>query len=485
MRPAGAYYASGRVGAAPGYTEEAKMRRTWLPLARALSLGVLLVGASGTPARATSPEPAARAAGDTLTISLPDAHRRALGANPEFLAERQAIAIARGRLSGARSYPFNPELEFRAPGVGARDGIGEYELSLSQEIEWAGQRGLRIGAARAGLDGADAAVNDAARRTLAAVSDAFYSALAAEQRLEVTRELARLSEQLVTVTRIQAAEGEISVMDANLVEIEVGRARAAVLSVEREYASALIAFRRLVDIGADQPIQLRDDVPDAPTAAALDIDSLVTIALARRPDLAARSREAEQADALIRLARREAIPNPRLGVFVEREERDAFLAAGAPGDPGVPGGAIRSELRPARFGLGITLPLPVFHRNQGAIEERIAESAQAGLARQAAEVAIRAEVEDAYQAYRSASEEHRVLEEEVLQPARANQRLLDTALLAGKVGLPTMLLLRNQLLDAEIAHWDAWLAERRALVALGAATATVSADLILNPAEAR
>ena len=151
-------------------------------------------------------------AGDTVALSLEEAQRLALAQNPAFLAERQEFDIARGQLTQARIYNFNPEMEFQAPGAGTSGAIGEYEASLSQEVEWAGQRGLRIRAARVGLDRAESGVRNAARQTLADVSTAFYTALAAEQRLAVARELLQLNEQLLTATRVQAREGEISSM---------------------------------------------------------------------------------------------------------------------------------------------------------------------------------------------------------------------------------------------------------------------------------
>src|SRR5690606_21725469 len=189
--------------------------------------------------------------------------------------------------------------------------IGEFELSLTQEIEWAGQRRLRIRGAQRGLERAEAVVLDSARRTLSDVSTSFYEALAAEQRLAVAREMAQLNEQLVSVTRIQSREGEISVMDANLAEIEAGRARAAVRGAERELTSALLEFRRRIGLAPDQPIRLADEVVDAPAPLALSVDSLTSIALTRRPDLTARQREREQQEALVRAAQREAIPNLR------------------------------------------------------------------------------------------------------------------------------------------------------------------------------
>lgn len=439
---------------------------------RGAVLGLLLGASSVQAAGAQDPASPHRATQDTVALTLAEAQRRALAQNPAFLAERQEFDIARGQLTQARVYNFNPELEFEAPGAGSSGALGEYEATLSQEVEWAGQRGLRIRAARIGLDRAEAGVRDAARQTLAEVSTAFYDALAADQRLAVARDVLGLNERLLTATRIQAREGEISTMDANLAEIEVGRARARVLTAEREAVGARLELQRLAGILPDRPIRLQDEVPIAPAPAVLDQDTLVALALARRPDLAARVRTVDQYEALTRLARREAIPNVKVGVFAEREEAvGAGARGGAAEDPG---------LRSPRVGLGVSLPIPIFDRNQGIVAERAAQAEQARLARQATELAVRTQVTDALRSYRAASEEARVFERDVLEPARANQRLLETAFRAGKVGLPTLLLLRNQLLDAELGYWEAWLAERRALVDLEAATATLTTDLNLN-----
>lgn len=422
-----------------------------------------------------SPQPLAAATGDTLPLTLAEVQRRTLAQNPAFLAERQEFDIARGQLTQARVYTFNPELEFEAPGAGSAGVLGEYEARLTQEVEWAGQRGLRISAARSGLNRAEFVVRNAARQTLADASIAFYSALAAQQRLEVARQLSQLNQQLLEATRIQAREGELSSMEANLAEIEAGRARARVLAAQREATSARLELQRLAGIHPEQEIQLLDALPDPQLPPTLNPDSLVTLALARRPDLAARTTAVDQAEALTRLARREAIPNLRIGVIAEREA----LAGGLAGAPGSPVPADRYES--PRIGLAVSLPVPLFDRNQGRVAERAAQADQARLSRSATELAVRTQVTDAYRGYIAASEEARVYEQDVLQPARSNQELLETAFRAGKVNLPTLLLLRNQLLDAELGYWDAWLAERRALIALQAATSTLDLDPNLNP----
>jgi outer membrane protein TolC len=69
------------------------------------------------------------------------------------------------------------------------------------------------------------------------------------------------------------------------------------------------------------------------------------------------------------------------------------------------------------------------------------------------------EVEDALRVYTSAEREVEILEAEMLGPIRENQGLLEVAYREGKIDLASLLLLRNQLLDAELSYWAAW--ERR------------------------
>lgn len=417
--------------------------------ARATALAVLVAACAVAPSLAAQERlPVGEAHGDTLRLTLGEAQRRALTRNPAFLADATEREIALGALRAARVYSFNPEAELEALGSASTGGLGRYEATLSQEVEWAGQRGLRIDAAEIGVARAERSVANAARRTLADVSTAFYAALAAERRLVVTTELLGLNERLLQAVRTQVREGEISVMEANLGEIEVGRARARVLSARRAATSARLELGRLVGIAPSEELRVEPEVPAAPPVEALDPEALMAAALERRPDLAAASTAVRQAETLTRLARREAIPNLRIAALAERE--------GTGGEP--------------RIGIGVGLPLPLWDRNQGLIARRRALSKQAALTLEATALRVRTEVIDAYRSYVAATQEARVFEEDVLEPARTNQDLLETAYQAGKIDLAALVLLRNQLLDAHLSYWDAWLAQREALVGLQAAT---------------
>lgn len=401
---------------------------------------------------------------DSVLLTLSEAQGLALSRNPQFLAQRQEQVIAEGRLRQARVFAFNPTLQFEAPGNSTEGAFGEYEANISQEVEWAGQRGLRIAAARSDVGRATFAVLDAARLTVSAVTEAYLATYSAERRAQVAREILGLTRQLVAATRTQAREGEISALEANLAEIEFGRAQARVLAEEREAVSARLELQRVTGFSPAQRVRLPTQPLPMSTAVDLAVDSMIATALQRRPDLAARAQEREQLDRLTRLARREAIPNLSVGALIQRS-----TAATAPGTADGSSGS-------PRIGLVVGLPLPLWNRNQGIVTERRAMTEQASFAQRATELQIRTEVTEAYRALTAAREEVRVFERDVVEPARSNQRLLEAAFRAGKIGLPTLLLLRNQLLDAELGYWNAWLAAQRARLRLDAATGTLLSD---------
>lgn len=472
-------------------------RRTqWATLVASALLGCLLPARSSAQ-HATgdvrAPDGRPPTPGDTVILRVADVRRLTLTHNPAFLAARQESAIARGALQQARVLRFNPDITAAAPGVGTTSARNPVQATLIQELEVAGQRGLRIDAARVGVSRTTAVVQNSARLGVADVTVAFYRALSAERRLGVTRDGLTLTTRLIDAVRTQVREGEISALEGTLAEIEFGRAQARVLAAERLATASVLELKRLVGVAAERPVRLEDPsapsampvgatnadslhappaaeaadsaarmlrtapaAPGLPDPASLDVDSLARLALAQRPDFAASSAAVREFETLTSLARREALPNPRVGVLAEQ----------VPNDNGL------------RVGPAVGLSLPLWNRNQGLVSQRRAQSRQARLQRQAIELRIRTDVETAVQSYRSATREAAAFESAVRQPARVNAALLETAFRAGKIALPTLLLLRNQLLDAELGYWDAWLARQDALVQLDAATGLLARDAL-------
>lgn len=435
----------------------------------AVAVGIAIAIATTPPSAISAQTPAntlTDTPNDTLRLTLAQVRERALQANPELRASQLDTAIARGELRQSGVLPFNPSFEVLGPGGG-----NATQPAISQELEVFGQRGVRMTAARAGYARATAEVANARRLTLGEVDRAFYRLVSAERRAQLADEVLSLNQRLSTVTQRQLAEGEISRLDFNLATVEVGRSRSRALAAHREQEEQAIELSRLIGLPrgrAIAPVLDSSEHAPAPTstttvtpsaipgdtvrlserALTLDVDSLTASALSRRPDLAASAAAAREASARASLSRREALPN-----FVVRGvwQRSAGEAQG--------------RLSP---GIGITLPF--FNRNQGATQAREAAATQAKLMRAALTTRVRAQVASAVGAYRSAAQEVEVLESTVLAPARQNRQLLETAYREGKVGLPVLILIRNQVSDAELEYWTAWLAEREALANLAEVT---------------
>lgn len=387
---------------------------------------------------------------DTIVLTLREAGRLALEREPGLQAERQAVAIARGELRQVRVDGLNPTFEVQQYEAGVAGGARAYTAGLSMDVPWAGQRGLRIAAASAGVERAAATTMSAERVAEATVSLAFFASLAAERRLQLAEQMAAATQRFFDVTRIQLREGEISALDANLTEIELGRSRGRLLGARREANATLLELRRLIGVPPQTALRLVDGELPSGATLTLNEDSLIAAALLARPDLQASRRQVEQADALRRLAARDWIPTPRLSAFSTRDVGE----------------------RASRLGLGVALPLPVIDRAQGRVDQEEARLAQSRSRYAALELSIRVEVAEAVRSYLAASDEVTTLESLVLEPARRNLALLDAAYQAGKLALPTVLLVRNQLLDAELDYWRAWQTYRAALVRLHAATGT-------------
>lgn len=426
------------------------------PLGALLLASVIVVPiqAQATDAGEQGPLPHDRHS-DSAALSLAEARRLALAQNPEHLAARQRLEAARGDLRGARTYPFNPEAEIEGPGSLSAGSLPRYEARLAQEIEWAGQGGLRVDAAEAGLRAAAGGALDETRLLLAKVEGAYVALAAAEERLALAREIAALNARLVEAVRVELAEGEISVLEANLAEIEAARARARVLEVEREVTGAALALGRLLGFAPEEVERIEASSSIEIEGGAVEASVAMATALEARPDLVAARTAVEQAGSLQRLARREALPNLRLAGIAERE---------APGAG-------------PRFGLSVGVPIPLFHRNQGLRARREAEVEQSVLEVDAVELRVRTEVQDALQAYRASEGELEIFRQDVLEPARENQDLLEIAYREGKLDLSALLLLRNQLLDAELGYWEAWERNLAAVVAVRSATAAILHDV--------
>lgn len=317
-----------------------------------LSLALALVGAASLTAapRARADEPSApagappergsdAAASEGAPLSF-EALEAMLDESPRLRAARLAADAGEGDVTTAGT-PENPVLSFDFMGLLSGEptsGDTTSNLGLSQTLPWPGQLDARVRAARARL---------AADRSL----------------VDVVRAYARLDLLRAYVALVAAQDREGSLGEAE-------RHLAAVAEVVRARATAG-AGRRWDAVRVDAELAALRATRDGAHADVLAAGGRIT-ALLGRPDLHPRASETLGTLAHTRVPR-DASTHPRL-LAARRETEAAEAALSAERAWVVPpidlriGTAVSTGPLGGYLVGGFSFPLPIFDRNQGAIE---------------------------------------------------------------------------------------------------------------------
>jgi len=403
----------------------------WLSLA----LSLVVVALAVRPARATE---------ETAHVTLDEAVALLRGESPELLAGALKVRAAQGDVTTARLYP-NPTLSVGAgnlpvgrtnpAGLGIGDAVNE-QVGIGQEVVLWGKRGERIAAAHGRLAAAGAERADLERRLAFEVRARFVRALVATERLRLARENLARYQETVRVSRERADAGDISAAEFDKIALEQRGFEHEVADAEIERRQAVAELLPLLglDVADLVPVgELR--LP----AARTDTDALVSEALRRRPDLAAAEREADAADAALRLARAERWPNVTVGVQYTHDE---FQVAGN----------LANSL-----GANFSLPLPLLNQNQGEIQRAEAEALIARREVQKLRLDIPQEVRTAVTSYTVAGERVRRFEQSFVRQAEDARRAAEVSYREGAISLLEFLEAERAFIQTQRDHLDALL----------------------------
>ena len=380
-------------------------------------------------------------------ITMDEAVLTALGNNTELLALRYEGDLARAQLEKAKLlFPANPVL---AGTVSNKDkpadaGGGKYtnySLTLSQEFEIAGQRGLRIDIATKNVSRITYGIRDRERVLIYEVKNGFARALSLRKREELTKRVVKLQEELLDFTKIKYRAGSVSGLEVNLAEVELGKAKRDGLSVMRELREALITLQGLMGVKPAEGFMVQGDIsPDAYRLP--DKQSLREKAEALRPDLKALGEEVELSSRVVDLAKREAIPNVTFGGFQGRDET-------------------RNER-----GVLMSVSIPLFDRKQAEKKGAQARAWQAKVRRSGLEKALDREIEDAYNNMALSLQELSVFKQEIINKSMEALNLLNFAFKEGKISFFEVRTAQKDTLEMQFAYLDALLQAQRAVYAI-------------------
>jgi cobalt-zinc-cadmium efflux system outer membrane protein len=383
-------------------------------------------------------------------LTLPEALAAAEEGSPVLRRARAALSAAEGESRGASALLHNnPELNLERARRKATDaeGLGiryqESAIGLSQPLEIGGQQGHRREAARHSLAAAQAEILDAQVRVRAEVEMAFAQVLLLQRRLASEEQNARLAEDAAAAVGKRVSAGEDSKLDGNLSSVEAERGRNHVATLREQLLEARASLASLLQLPASDFPEVAGELPDR--ISGYRLEELVAQA-AERPQLRALGEREAAAQSRLQLERASVIPNLTVGLASAREGP--------------------AEARERATILSISVPLPLFNRNQAGIGRALTERDQAQIERQAATRNGEAVIRELWQRLVSLEARLARLGNAVLPRLDENLGLSTKAYRAGEIGILQLVLVNRQALDARRDYLDALADFTRARIAL-------------------
>ncbi|MCE9581495.1 MAG: TolC family protein [Planctomycetes bacterium] len=363
------------------------------------------------------------------------------------LAALEDLEAARARRVTAGTYPLNPEVSF--DGAQSVDGdTTTLGIGLHQTFELGGRVGKREAVADAGITRSAAEAEDMRRDLGGKARRAYWSAVAAERRVEIARKAAETADKVVEVATARFDARQAAAIDVNLAKVGAGQARAGVRRAEGEAASARAVLMAFVPGEVPATWNLSDHfTADRPE---VDLSKALAAAQGNRSDLAALNAAAEESDARARLAEAEAAPDLGVGIGYEFG-RDRIEGDGVD---------FRTSEHSVKFGLSLTLP--IINRRRGEIAEAEADRRRFIALHAALASEVGRDVSAAEARLRAAGDVLALYEKEILPSASRNIDDVRSAYAAGEVAISELLRaqesfqsVQGEAVEAEAAYADA------------------------------
>lgn len=353
-------------------------------------------------------------------LSLQDALAMALAANPEIAAARNEQSAVEASILQAGARP-NPTLGLQLQDT--RRDSRETTVLLSQPFELGGKRAARVQAAERGRDVAGADLEARQVEVRAAVITAFFDVLAAQESLRLAQESTALARRATTVAARRVTAGKVSPVEETRAHVAETGVRLELLQAK----SALTVARKRLGATWGNPAprfeRAEGRVQSLPPLPSPDV---LAQGLTRSPALARARFELERRLALVQGERSRAMPDVTVSLGMNRIE--------APG---------RNQAM-----VGVSVPLPVFDRNQGNLLEaqRRADKARDELA--GTEARLGTELALAVERLATARQEAESLQQDILPGAQSAYAAATTGFEYGKFGFLDVLDAQRVLLQA-------------------------------------
>lgn len=367
--------------------------------ARAVAAGLLLALMTGTAFAQLLPT--APALGQSANgveqieaatpLTLQKAVALALEANLDLTVAQREIEAVEGQVIQGRVRP-NPELAYSLEDQ--RTPTRTQSVQINLPIELGGKRAARIAAAERGRDVAVEELNMRRVEIRAAVVAAFFETLAAQERAALAQASVDLAKRATDAVAKRVAAGKVSPVEETKARVAEAGVRVELAQAQSEQRNARARLASLLGANPPRFTLVSGNVEELPAVPSLDD---IQQRLSASPTLRRMQLEVERRRSLVDVERSKRIPDVTFSLGVKRP----------------------NELQRDQLLFGVSVPLPLFDRNQGNLLEALKREDKARDELQALNLRLSTEVLQARERLASVRGEIDVLQREVLPGAKS------------------------------------------------------------------
>jgi cobalt-zinc-cadmium efflux system outer membrane protein len=362
-----------------------------------------------------------------LRLTLDQAQALAASRSVSISAAQREVDAADGALRQAGALR-NPELN--ASVEDTRSATRSTTATLDFPLELGGKRNARVNAADRARERAQAELIDARARSRADVLRAFFSVLVAQERVTLTENSADLAARAADMVGKRVAAGKVSPVDETRARVDQANAQLEAAEAATELQDARQTLAALWGDSQLQFSEVQGDLEWLPSRASA---AELIGELDASPGLLASRIEIERRKALVEVERSKGVPDLTVSVGAKRD----------------------NELGRTQAIVGISIPLPLFDRNQGATYEAARRADKAVDEHQAARIRLTTELQQASHQLALAKASAQTLKSAVLPAAQQAYDAATKGFEAGKFGFLDVIDAQRSLLQARTRYLGA------------------------------
>ncbi len=364
-------------------------------------------------------------------LTLDQALDMAENMQPQIAEAKAMVEAAEGRARQAGAFP-NPEAILGAqqlPLSGNQPNEKEYVAGVGQTLPLSGRLGKARQAELLDREVRARGLEVKRREIRKRVHNAFATALYQEKAWQAQSEIHQNAAKAVAATRARVEAGDTVRDDLARVEMELARAKVEMQRAESLRGQALVGLASAIG-DATLTVKSLAGAMDA-TFEIPTLESMVAN-LAAQPESALADADIRARVARVDLAKAERIPDVKVELLYQRLEASSANT----------------------FDVGLSIPLPLFNRNQGKLREARAEQAAAEARARMTQNELSARLRESYLQLTSALANSQTLKTEILGKADTVLKSAEARYAAGDISLTEVLPVRRDWAAVQLSYLE-------------------------------